>query len=51
MPDPSLPDDPKPIGDAASLFDTDEIRPIRVPDPPAATPVGAPDPASAAGWI
>ncbi len=31
MPDPSLPDDPKPIGQPASTFDTDELRPIHVP--------------------
>ena len=31
MPDPSHPDDPKPIGNPASLFDTDELRPIQVP--------------------
>ena len=36
MPDPSRPDDPKTIGDAGSLFDTDELRPIKVP--PASTP-------------
>jgi hypothetical protein len=35
MPDPSQPDDPKAIGDPASLFDTDEVRPIRVPPKPA----------------
>jgi hypothetical protein len=31
MPDPSHPEDAKPIADAASLFDTDEIRPFRAP--------------------
>ena len=38
MPDPS-PSDPRPTGDAASPFDTDEIRPIQVPaGVPAASP-------------
>ncbi len=42
MPDPSRPDDPKPpIGDPASLFDTDELRPIN--PPPTPTPAGASD--------
>jgi hypothetical protein len=36
MPDPSRPDDPKTTGDAEALFDTDELRPIKVP--PASTP-------------
>jgi hypothetical protein len=39
MPEPSQPD-PQPIGDAASLFDTDEIRPIQVP--PAGSASGTP---------
>jgi hypothetical protein len=30
MSDPSRSNDPKPIGDAGSLFDTDELRPLRV---------------------
>lgn len=34
MPDPSRPDDTKPIADPASLFDTDEVREIRAPAPP-----------------
>ena len=47
MPDPIRPDDSKAIGDAASLFDTDEIRPIQVPPSPAAgTSGGAPAPIS-----
>ena len=40
MPDPSRPDDPKTTGDAASLFDTDEIRPIQVP-PSVPAPAGS----------
>ena len=50
MPDPSHPDDPKPIGDAASLFDTDEIRPIqRAPGSPARRLRAAP-PAASEGY-
>jgi hypothetical protein len=36
MPDPSHSNESKPVGEAASLFDTDDIRPIRVPAPPEA---------------
>ena len=47
MPDPNHPDDPKPIGQAASLFDTDEVRPIQVPETPptaaSAPPTSAPN--------
>ena len=39
MPDPRPSQDPKPIADAGSLFDTDEVRPISVP--PASTPTSA----------
>jgi len=41
MPDPSHPEDPRPIGKPASPFDTDEIRPIHVaprPEPVASIP-------------
>jgi hypothetical protein len=41
MPDPSHSNESKPVGEAASLFDTDEIRPIRVPAPPEAA--GSPE--------
>ena len=34
MPDPSHPEDPKPIADVASLFDTDEVRPFQAPPVP-----------------
>ena len=46
MPDPNPLDDPKPIGQAASLFDTDEIRPIRVPEPPRPAASAIPAPSS-----
>jgi hypothetical protein len=42
MPDPNRPDDPKTIGDAESLFDTDELRPIKVPPPAPTTPSAPP---------
>jgi hypothetical protein len=40
MPEPSRPEDTKPIANAASLFDTDEVRPIHAP-PVASTAAGA----------
>lgn len=43
MPEPDRPDDRESIADAASLFGTDEIRPIRVPPP------ASPPPAAASG--
>ena len=43
MPDPSHPDDPKTIGKPASLFDTDEVRPIQVPPAPVPSPAAASD--------
>jgi hypothetical protein len=42
MSDPSRSNDPKPIGEAGSLFDTDEIRPIYRPEPLASTSAGPP---------
>jgi hypothetical protein len=52
MPDPSDPEQPRPSGKAASPFDTDEIRPIRVaapaePAPPAKAQTFVPEPAAA----
>src|SRR5260221_3836516 len=39
MPEPNHPQDSKPIADAASLFDTDEVRPFSAP-PVASTSAG-----------
>jgi hypothetical protein len=46
MPDPSPSQDPKPIADAGSLFDTDEVRPIQIPPssaPSASSPASHPE--------
>jgi hypothetical protein len=43
MPDPSHPDDTRPIGKPASPFDTDEIRPIKMaPEPVSSMPAPPP---------
>ncbi len=47
MPDPRRPDETEPIADAASLFDTGEVRPYMAPSPP---PSAAPAPAVADGY-
>lgn len=47
MPDPRRPDETEPIADAASLFDTGEVRPDMASSPP---PSAAPAPAGADGY-
>ncbi len=44
MPDPSPSQDPKPIADAGSLFDTDEVRPIHKPTASTPPPSSSPSP-------
>ncbi len=48
MPDPGRRDESRPIGDAGSLFDTDEIRPIQVPLPPSSS--SSPPPPAEGGY-
>src|SRR3954454_19584934 len=42
MPEPTHSEDPKPIADVASLFDTDEIRPFQAPPVASTAPNNAP---------
>ena len=45
MPDPTRPDGPEKIADAASLFDTDEVRPYQAPVSPPRPRISEPEPA------